>query len=137
MKGGIQFGGGGSWVAVSQQQQMLLAKSPDCDLPTRVYFAALAWMDRKGHARFGRGELMRICAMVDKKTGELRDSRSDSINRAINKAVARGLLMDGSGNRCLVVSHIVAQANNGPFYDCPAHPEVDLTRQRSRPRLAS
>lgn len=133
----IQFGGEGSWVAVSQQQQMLLAQSPDCDLPTRVYFAALGRMDRKGHARFKRGELMRICSMIDRRTGEVRGSRSDSINRAIKKAVERGLLASDSGNRCLVVPHIVAQANNGPFYDCPVHPEVDLARQRTQARLAS
>jgi len=137
VNGKIQFGGDGSWVAVGQQQQMLLAQSPDFDLPTRVYFAALGRMDRKGHARFKRGELMRICSMVDRRTGEVRSARSDSINRAVKKAVERGVLAHDSSNRCLVVPHIVAQANNGPYYDCPVHPEVDLTGQRTRPRLAS
>lgn len=133
----IQFGGEGSWVAIGQQQQMQFAQSPDFDLPTRLHFAALARMDRKGHARFGRGELMRICSMVNRSTGEARHSRSDSINRAVKKAVERGLLMESSSNRCLIVPHFVAQANNGPYYDCPVHPEVDPTRQRARPRLAS
>jgi hypothetical protein len=133
----IVFGGDGSWVAVAQPQQMLLAQSTDFDLPTRVYFAALGRMDRKGHARFRRGELMQICSMVDRATGETRRARSDSINRAIKKAIERGLLARESGNRCLVVPHFVAQANNGPFYDCPVHPEVDLTRQRTGRTLAA
>lgn len=137
MNGKIHFGGEGAWVAIAQQQQMLFAQSPDFDLPIRVHFAALARMDRKGHARFRRGELMRICAMFDKSTGEARAARSDSVNRAVKKAVERGLLAKGSGNRCLVVPHYVAQSNSGPYYDCPVHPEIDLTRQRTTRRLAS
>lgn len=123
MTGRIQFGGDGSWVAVSQQQQLMLAQTPAFDLPTRVYFAALGRMDRKGHARFNRGELIRICQMVDRGTGAVRNARSDSINRAVNQAAERGLVRLDSSNRCVVVPHVVAQANNGPFYNCPVHPD--------------
>lgn len=132
-----RFGGDGSWVAVGKDHMKLLSKVPEFDLVTRLHFAALSRMNRLGHAPFNRGELTRICSSVNKQTGELRPARSDSVNKAIRKAVARGLLEPESGNRCLVVPYHLAQMNSGPVFDCLPHGRPGPSDQGPSRRLAA
>ncbi len=67
-------------------------------LAYRVYFAALGWANRIGHAQFGEGALGRI--LSDESGNPL---AAPSVSNAIDRAKKRGLIGSESGTRCLVL----------------------------------
>jgi hypothetical protein len=75
-----------------------MAKDPTHPLQYRVYFAALGWANRIGHAEFGEGALSRILSGEDNKP-----LAAQSVSNAIARAKKKGLVTDESGTRCLVL----------------------------------
>jgi hypothetical protein len=75
-----------------------MAKDGEHPLHYRVYFAALGWANRLGHAQFGEGALGRILSNED---GE--PLPAPSVSNAIDRAKKKGLVTPDSGTRCLVL----------------------------------
>lgn len=95
---GISFGQGVPWGAISQTEHRRMAKDATHPLHYRVYFAALGWANRLGHAQFGEGALGRI--LSDKSGNPLSAS---SVSNAIDRAKQKGLVTAESGTRCLAL----------------------------------
>jgi hypothetical protein len=95
---GINFGSGVPWGAISQTEHRRMARDSTHPLYYRVYFAALGWAYRLGHAEFGEGALGRILSGKDGKP-----LSAPGVSNAIDRAKKKGLITSESGTRCLVL----------------------------------
>jgi hypothetical protein len=89
------------WAAHSQEAWNQRAKNHDLPMWLRVASLAFGHHRRNGHANFAPGDLKKILAVLDEKTGELRPNAN--VSRSIKEAVGYGLLTPASQTTCLVV----------------------------------
>lgn len=110
-----------SWVKVHQAGRLELAHSIRLPHWLRLAFLAEARMAEDGHARFERGEVG-LHLGTDGDTGECTPVDRYNVRRAIREAVSRGLLLPGSGTRCLLLpQHRVTKGRGQRLTDCPHH----------------
>ena len=95
MIGGISFGRGIGYLAMSKKAAEREAKDPRLPAYARVPRAAVAKADRVGHARFCQGELREWLGC----------STPSGVGRAIRRAVDLGLVHETSNARCLVLDY--------------------------------
>ena len=89
---------GQPWGALSQAEALRLAEDPDTGpLHVRVFFAAVGSANTIGHATFGAGQL---ATLLPRRDGA--PPHRTHLANAIRRAVASGLLLPGSGTRCLL-----------------------------------
>jgi hypothetical protein len=101
----IQFPGDAPYGGVNQERAKDLAADDRLSpLALRVFFAAVGWSNRIGHACFERRGLAEVLCYVDKTTGEIVRPRPQGVNKAISKAKSMGLIEPQSDARCLVLS---------------------------------
>ena len=100
-------------------------RSGDRRLPKWLRVAALAYgsHENNGHARFKRGEVALILAVVDHETGEVVPLDRRAVFRVIQQAVAYGWLDEGSTARCLIVpAHAIKKGRLDAHTEpCPIH----------------
>jgi hypothetical protein len=111
----IGFGPGVPWGAVSQAEHRRMAKDQRHPLAYRVYFAALGFANRLGHAEFGERQLAAILA----KGG--RPLSRQSVRDAVDRAKGVGLVHPDSGSRCLVLGAWQFQKDGQGSRSCAWH----------------
>ncbi|MGY0234971.1 hypothetical protein [Longispora urticae] len=75
-----------------------MARDERHELGTRVFFAALGWANRIGHAEFAPGGLGRLLVGKDGKP-----LGAQSLSNALARAKDRALIAPSSNARCLVL----------------------------------
>lgn len=91
---------GGTWGAVGQAEALRLARDADTGpLHVRLFLAAIGRANTIGHAEFAPGEL--ACLLP---RGDGRTPHRTHLANAVRRAVSSGLLLAGSGSRCLLPS---------------------------------
>ena len=116
------------WVATSTLYLYAKGSNPMEAVGERVMAHAMLRMDFHGVAVFKRSELARLCAQLDRQTGELRPLSADALNRAIARLVERGYLLTDSWAQVLYVAVTVAQNGRGqgdPYPKTPRKPRFD------------
>lgn len=103
MNHGINFGHNRKWSAHSDLGLMDEAKNEALPQIMRINSLAKARVNRNGHAEFGPGEIAFFLGI----------NLRQNVTKLINKAIAAGLFMEGSGQRCILVSGLVVQRNTG------------------------
>lgn len=89
---------GQPWGALSQAEALRLARDPDtAPLHVRVFFAAVGTANTIGHATFEAGQL---ADLLPRRDGT--QPHRTHLANAIRRAVHTGLLLPGSGVRCLL-----------------------------------
>ncbi|MGW6922510.1 hypothetical protein ACWGA9_14745 [Streptomyces sp. NPDC054950] len=113
----IGFGPGAAYGAISQEDCRAKARNPLIKpLALRVYFAAVGWGNRLGHAEFAENSLASILA------GENGQALTkQAVQKGIAAAKAMDLIGPDSGARCLVLpSHHFQKAGLGSA-SCRVH----------------
>lgn len=103
MNYGINFGHNRKWSAHSDAGLMAEAKNEALPLIMRLNSLAKSRVNRNGHAEFGPGEIASILGI----------GLRQNVTKLIKKAVSVGLLLEGSGQRCVLISGLVVQKNTG------------------------
>ncbi|MER6525216.1 hypothetical protein [Streptomyces sp. NPDC001508] len=111
----ISFGPGRPWGGVSQHEYRRMAQDPRYDNYLRVYFAALGWADRDGHASFGPGKLAALLGESGKALSK------QSANAAVKRAKDLDLISPRSGVPCLVLPGHLFQKRSGAPAPCRIH----------------
>lgn len=113
----ISFGPNAPWVATSQLDCRRMAKDKNADRPLwlRVYFAAVGWTNRIGHAPFAERELAKVLGVADTKY------EAQSVQKAIRAAKRHGLIHADSGARCLVLPRAHCQKEGLGSGSCQFH----------------
>jgi hypothetical protein len=111
----IGFGLGLPWGAVSQFEHRRMAKDERHLLTYRVYFAALGYANRLGHAEFGQAQLATVLA----KKG--RPLSRQGVQDAVDRAKSLGLVLPDSGSRCLVLGTWQFQKGGQGTRSCAWH----------------
>ena len=113
---GIGFGPGAPWAAVSQFDCRRKAKT-DATGPLwlRVYFAAVGWTNRVGHAEFAKGALADVLGVSGKPHA------AQDVQKAIRAAKQHGLIGQESGARCLVLPRFHVQKEGLGTGSCQVH----------------
>ncbi|MFD2028960.1 hypothetical protein [Promicromonospora aerolata] len=101
------------WIATSTLYLYAKGSNPMESVGERVMAHAMLRMDFHGVAVFKRSELSRLCAQLDRQTGELKPLSADGLNRAIARLVERGYLLTDSWAQTLYVAVTVAQNGRG------------------------
>ena len=110
------------------------ARAADPNLPDwfRVMSLGYARHRANGHANFDSGEIREALSLVNVETGELLSPKAAStVSRAIETAVARGVLAKGSRAGCLIVPGHVQGGLGNEEERCPIH---DGRRRRAPER---
>lgn len=112
----IGFGPGAPWSAVSQLDCRRRAKDSNSGPSwVRVYFAAVGWTNRVGHAEFAQGELARVLGVSG------RPHAAQDVQKAIRAAKRYGLILPESGARCLVLARTHCQKEGLGGGSCRVH----------------
>lgn len=91
------------WGALSQAEALRLAGATSTGpLHVRVFFAAVGSANTIGHAPFASGELAELLTGPSGKP-----VHRTHLANAISRAVTAGLLLPGSGSRCLRPSPVL------------------------------
>ncbi|MQY33121.1 hypothetical protein SRB17_10810 [Streptomyces sp. RB17] len=90
-------------------------------LAMRVYFIAVAEMNRIGHAEFAPGALGSALGTVDARTGEMAPVHPVTLSKAIKQAKGWGLISEDSSARCLVIPAYAAQKGSNGTGFCRHH----------------
>lgn len=108
----------GPWGAIDQAEALRLATDAGTGpLHVRVFLAAIGRSNTIGHAPFGPGELAQLLPRADGRPPN-RTHLADAIGRAVNA----GLLIRGSGSRCLMPSpSLWDRADNNGARTCRWH----------------
>jgi hypothetical protein len=112
----IDFGSDQPWGAVSQPECQRMAREAAHPLAYRVYFAALGWANRIGHAEFGQGALGRVLANADSQA-----LKPGSVTNAVNRAKVLGLIASTSRTACLALGDWQFQKDGRGSVDCRTH----------------
>jgi len=87
----------GLWSAVGTEHAENLAHNPDLAIDLRLHAAITARKRRHSDVvEFAPKELREILSTVDKRSGELKPRSRQTVNLAINRAIAAGSLLPGS-----------------------------------------
>jgi hypothetical protein len=111
----ISFGPNVPWGAVSQFDCRRRAKMQGSPLWFRVYFAAIGWANRIGHAEFAEGQLADI---LDREGSPY---PGQDVQKAITAAKRHGLIQPESGARCLVLPGHHFQKDGKGTGSCKVH----------------
>jgi hypothetical protein len=112
----IGFGPNAPWGAVSQLDCRAKARDPRIrPLAFRVYFAAIGWGNRLGHAEFAEGALASILG------AEGTPLTKQAVQKGVTAAKALGLVAADSGARCLVLPQQHFQKNGAGSASCRVH----------------
>lgn len=88
----------------------------------RMLIVAQRKINALGHAMFDDGDLAKLLATIDRKTGELKPASYDTIYRAKVKLARAGVLVDASGGEnCVWVASEYAFFGFGGSTSCPYH----------------
>lgn len=110
------------WIATSTLYLYAKGSNPMESTGERIMAHAMLRMDFHGIAVFKRSELARLCAQLDRQTGELRPLTAGALNRAIDRLKERGYLLPESWAQVLHVAVTVAQNGRGQGDPYPALP---------------
>lgn len=102
MNNGINFGHNQKWSAHSDQGYLEEARNEALPLIMRINALAKSRVNRNGHAEFGPGEIAAFFGM-----------KKNQATNLITKAKNAGLFLDGSGQRCIIISSRIVQRNSG------------------------
>ncbi len=111
----------GSWAIHYQQTWKDDAANPHFSMPLRVAFLAYGNHRANGHANFAQQEIAKCLGRFD-DDGTFVPADRRTVTRAINQAVAWGLLGEGSRALCLIVPRHRAAGGPGNDNDpCKRH----------------
>src|SRR4051794_14047638 len=92
-----------NWGAVNQDEAQRLARNADlAPLALRLFFAAVGWANRTGHAEFASGDLADILGSHS-PCGAWRPLSRQQVSSVIARARDLGLLHPHSKARCLML----------------------------------
>lgn len=113
----IGFGPGAPWGAISQLDCRAKARDHRIrPLAFRVYFAALGWGNKVGHAEFAEGALASILGPQDGPP-----LTKQAVQKGITAAKSMALIAPESGARCLVLPGQHFQKNGLGSASCRVH----------------
>lgn len=110
------------WVGTPAWGHQARAHDRKYPLADRIIAAALAVVNREGHARFVPGDLALAVSVLDEITGELLEPASSTISRALRKLKDEGLIREDSKRECIrLTDRVYAYGTGKASAKCMVH----------------